>query len=280
MKLAAFGDIHSNHYAFEACLELAEKEHVDGILFLGDYVSDCPCPQVTLKLMREAMKKYPCRIIRGNREEYLLSHEENPDDGWKYNSRSGSLMYTFDNLAKEDLDFFRSLPRSMQVSIDGEEPFEICHGSMSKSRVMLLPGTPEADEAINEMNTRLLVCAHTHASFVLERRGKMVVNGGPIGVPSENRTDAGFVMLESRGGRWSVRQMRAKYDIEAELREFRESGFYEKANVWARAIAATLRTGGDYTMECLRLVDRYSKDSGLPFETEALWERAAEALGI
>ena len=45
MLIAAFGDIHSNHFALEACLDVVERMGIDGIVFLGDYVSDCPCPE-------------------------------------------------------------------------------------------------------------------------------------------------------------------------------------------------------------------------------------------
>jgi predicted phosphodiesterase len=47
MKLALLGDIHSNDLALKVCLEYCSKEGVEGYLFLGDYVSDCPEPQKT-----------------------------------------------------------------------------------------------------------------------------------------------------------------------------------------------------------------------------------------
>lgn len=279
MRIAAFGDIHSNHIALEACMDAVEKLGIDGILFLGDYVSDCACPQKTLSMLREIAGRHRCWFIRGNREEYMMDHADGLNE-WKDNSRTGSLLYTYENLTSEDIEWFRSLPISMRVRTDRAEPFEICHGSMTKTRIMLLPGRPEEDEVLAQMRTKLLVCAHTHHAFIAEKGGRTIVNGGALGLPTDGDSAASFAVIESSNVGRTAGLRRVRYDVEAVIREFHESGFMERGRVWAWAMAATLRTGRDYSMECLRLVGKYSADSGLPFEEEALWLRAAEKLGL
>ena len=74
MRLAVFSDVHSNHYALEACLKEAEKQKADGYIFLGDYISDCANPHETMKLIYRAKQEMPCWFVRGNREEYVLNH--------------------------------------------------------------------------------------------------------------------------------------------------------------------------------------------------------------
>lgn len=37
MKIAVMGDIHSNHVAFETCINHALDRNVDEFIFLGDY---------------------------------------------------------------------------------------------------------------------------------------------------------------------------------------------------------------------------------------------------
>ena len=88
MKLAVLADIHSNHHALKDCISHALEKNADEFLFLGDYVSDCPCPQKTMQIIYEMRKKYRCHFIRGNREDYMLNHRENPDEGWTYCSAS------------------------------------------------------------------------------------------------------------------------------------------------------------------------------------------------
>ena len=94
MKLAVMGDIHSNHIALETCIAHALERDVDEFLFIGDYISDCPYPQKTMKVIYDMNRKYRCTFIRGNREDYMLSHRKNPQDRWKYCSASGNLLYT------------------------------------------------------------------------------------------------------------------------------------------------------------------------------------------
>lgn len=70
------GDIHSNHYALETCIKHALDQKADEFLFLGDYISDCPCPQKTMQIIYEMQKNYKCFFIRGNREDYMLQHKK------------------------------------------------------------------------------------------------------------------------------------------------------------------------------------------------------------
>lgn len=279
MRIAAFGDIHSNHIALEACLNAVERIGVDGIVFLGDYVSDCACPQKTLALLRETADRYSCWFIRGNREEYMIDHADRLNE-WFDNSQSGSLLYTYENLTGKDIEWFRNLPIAMQINIDGAAPFEICHGAPWKTRVMLLPGTPHVDEVLAQMKTNLMLCAHTHEAFIIEKDGKTIVNGGALGLPTNGDNAAAFAVIEYAFGRWQPTLMRVEYDVDAVVREFRESGFMERGHVWARAMAQTLISSKDYTMECLELVGKYAKETDLPFHAEELWERAAAELGL
>ncbi len=39
MKIAVMGDIHSNHIAFETCINHALERNVDEFIFLGDYIA-------------------------------------------------------------------------------------------------------------------------------------------------------------------------------------------------------------------------------------------------
>jgi len=82
---------------------------VDEFLFLGDYISDCPYPQKTMKVIYEMREKYRCFFIRGNREDYMLNHRKNPENNWTYCSASGNLLYTYENLSEKDFDFYEKM---------------------------------------------------------------------------------------------------------------------------------------------------------------------------
>lgn len=128
-KLIVIADIHSNYVALESAFETVEKINPDGIIFLGDYVTDFPYPQRTMKLLYKFQSAYKCWFLRGNREDYLLQHRKNQNDGWCYSSSVGSLLYTYENLTTADLDFFADLPICSEIIIDGEPVISTCHGS-------------------------------------------------------------------------------------------------------------------------------------------------------
>lgn len=280
MRIAALGDIHGNHFALEACLEQIEKMNIKTIAFLGDYITDCPYPEKTIKLLKSAQEKYHTYFVRGNREDYMISHHLNPNDGWTYGSRYGSLLYTYEHLTSEDIEWFQSMPESMPVHIHDTEDFEICHGSLQTNRCLLLPDSPEWEETPSIMKTNLLLCAHSHKSFIHEQQGKRIVNGGSVGLNVQGGTDAEFAIIEYTGNAWLPQLVRVKYDIDSAVKEFYESGLIEKANVWARAIMNIMKTGRHYAMECLQTVNRMKAEMNIEQDEEYLWESVALSLGI
>lgn len=92
-RIALMSDIHGNYKALEAFLKYIESNPVDGIICLGDYVTDAPYPQRLMSLLYTMKEQYPCYLLRGNREEYLLENLGNCK-GWKPSSANGILLYT------------------------------------------------------------------------------------------------------------------------------------------------------------------------------------------
>ena len=91
MQVAVLSDIHSNYRALEAVLAECEKRQIKDYLFLGDYVTDCAYPRKTMELLRETERRWNCKFIRGNREEYLLRHRVSGENGWQKGSANGAL---------------------------------------------------------------------------------------------------------------------------------------------------------------------------------------------
>ena len=280
MRIAALGDIHSNHFALEACMDWIYKNDIDGIAFLGDYVSDCPYPQKTMQIIRNIPCEYKTWFVRGNREDYMLFHKRNLTESWQYNSQSGSLLYTYENLSDSDLRFFEAMPIGMEVKLDGYPPFSICHGSMQSSCELFYDNSPEIKSIAREMTTKLLICAHCHKQYIYTKGAKTILNAGTVGVPSHGDTDAQMAIIESNGGEWSVQTVAVPYDREAVINEFYESGLIKKANVWSRTIIAVIKTGRHYNSECVQLVKRLCKELGREFSDEEIWQMVASELDI
>lgn len=142
MKIGIISDIHSNIYAFKACTEYLEKQGCKEYIFLGDYISDTPYARETLDYLYEFVKMHTCHLLRGNREEYMLTQQEArkkkcTEQMWISNSASGNLLYTYGQLVDKDFDFFQSLPITFVYEKEGYPSITCCHGSPANSRELL-----------------------------------------------------------------------------------------------------------------------------------------------
>lgn len=285
MKIAVLSDIHSNYHAFKACIDYALSDKICHFLFLGDYVSDCAYSQKTMQLLYYLKRHYQCWFVKGNREEYLLQHETNAEDVWKIpSSATGSLLYTYQDLLKEDLDFFKSMKISDCMRLDGYPAFWYCHGSMDNTRGDLRFTSNNIDMILEEMPVSILVCGHTHMQGIYEKNGKRIVNVGSVGIPWLYHGNAQFAILRGNHDSWDVQLIQLEYNKKQAVLELYESGLMHKANIWAKLVEETLLTGIDRSRKCLDVALGICKEkegiaswSSLP---ECYWEEAAKELGI
>lgn len=279
MKLAVIGDIHANHTALKRCLEWIYENSFDGMIFLGDYVTDCPYPQKTVDILRSIPKEYRTWFIRGNRDDYLLEYRKCPC-GWKYGSKTGNLLYTYENLSPEALDWLANMPQETVVEIDGYPSIQAMHRPSYHTFLQKQPPVELLAKTISEMAQPVLVCAHSHVPLVYQHADKLIVNSGPLGIMNEGITDARFAVLEYKD-RWHGSIVSLPYDIEAACAEFEPSGILAKAGIWAIAVRQMLRTGFEYSVECLdelhRLLELYPDKTEYD---EDMWTLAANNIGL
>ena len=94
MKIGLISDIHGNKKALDAVLEQLEKENIDKIICLGDFVGGAPMSEeVVQKIINMGQKVI---AVRGNRERYIIEgmpkivHDEKvkvSDEQFKRNER-------------------------------------------------------------------------------------------------------------------------------------------------------------------------------------------------
>ncbi len=285
MKIGVFSDIHSNYHGFRACYDEAVKRGVNQFLFLGDYVSDCAYPEKTMELLYQIRDRYPCHFIRGNREDYLLNHQKGAEDGWTTpSSATGGLLYTYEHLKKEDLKFFENMEISGKMQIEGYPEFYYCHGTLENTKGVFHLGSEKAKELLDNLDTDLIICGHTHKQGLFRYKGKTHVNAGSVGVPWDYDGDAQFSILHGIHGQWEAELIQLNYDKSLAVKELYESHLNEIARVWTKLVEKTLITGKDYSRLCLTAaIEKWEKSGGngtwsmLP---EKYWEEAVEELGL
>ena len=59
MKLAVISDLHGNYYALSEVMEFLRRQQIDGIIGLGDFVTDGPSPQRMMGVLREMQEEFP-----------------------------------------------------------------------------------------------------------------------------------------------------------------------------------------------------------------------------
>ncbi|MBQ4088847.1 MAG: metallophosphoesterase [Clostridia bacterium] len=281
MRIALISDIHGNHMAFEAVLRHVRETGVDGIAFLGDYVTDFPGSHKVLEMVREACREWQCWVLKGNREDYLLEHRHGRTPAWRKGTAFGSLLYAYNDLTEADLDYIENLPYTMDVRIDGVKPFTICHSSPRGSRDPICHNEPQIAECLELIKTDYMFCGHQHVVRTYCHMHKRAYFVGSVGLCDAMAGHAQFAYAEYEAGQWLVKSALVPYDAEAAISEFGPSGYDDHAREWAKAIKYMARTGYDACIELVRraniLAGSIREDGGIP---EKYWQQAAKDMGL
>lgn len=272
-KAAVFSDIHSNYHAFYACFEDAKVQGADCFIFLGDYVSDLASPRECLDLIYKIQSLYPTICLRGNRERYMLEHEAGITC-FSRGSKSGSLLYTFEQLQQRDLDFFRSLRPCTNVDLNGIL-FEIAHAFQDNDRCYFEGDDEKLGEIVTQMAYNYLLTGHSHRQYIRHRDGKTVINPGSIGVPMPSGGLSQYVLLDFHNGIVNCILRSVSYDIAATVHAQFESGLIEYAKYWAIAVLHDVITGRECAIGLLEQVSR----TGDVYDEEN-WHNAAVHQGL
>lgn len=279
LKFAVISDIHGNYKALEAFLEYIGLHPVDGIISLGDYVTDGPYPERTMKLIYEMTERYVCYMVRGNREDYLLNNPGNWQ-GWKPSSVNGMLYYTYRHITEKDLAFFASMPTEREVSPEGYPVLYLCHGTPGRVR-----GNVHVEEGLKEKVMKAfsydyLLGGHSHHQETDVIEGKTYINPGSLGFAIDGVGRHGqFAMLTGYEDRWITDFLSIPYDVESYLKDFRESGLEEEGMVLYKAEKKSLLTGVNYFYKAIVAMEEEAEKRGLNSMTdlpEEAWEKLVE----
>lgn len=273
MRTAVFSDIHSNFPALEACFRDARNRGAECFLFLGDFVSDLSYPRETMDLIYRIREEFPCYFVRGNREDYMLRCWAG-EAVFLPGSKSGSLLYTYQNLRQEDLDFFRSLPIYRQIEIDGL-PLEIAHAERETDRRVYTEEDPHVDAVFSDMRTRLMFTGHSHRQYIRQKENKTLINPGSLGIPQGQPGYAQYALADISREVIECRLCRVSYDVGCVIRNQYESGLAALARFWSVSILNNLITGKNPMLELLTMVEAQSGT-----QDEGIWESSARTLGL
>lgn len=281
MKIGIISDIHSNIVALKACIEYLESIPCDEYFFLGDYVSDTPYTRETMDFLYDFMTKASCHFLRGNREEYMLTQKEviaenREKERWSWNSASGNLLFTYEQLSEKDFLFFQSMPITFKYERANYPAITCCHGSPESTRELLLIDRDNTLAWLEKIDTEYLISAHTHFPGEMQQNGKHYFNPGCVGIAIGDYGFAQCMFLEDviENGRleWKPTFLKIPYDHKKVVEDIRKSGLLDKAPWFINSNIHTLLTGIDHSAEMVHTALDKAKET----DEEVAWPRIEE----
>lgn len=273
MRVAVLSDIHSNYYAFKACYEDAIKCGAEIFIFLGDYISDLSVPQRTMDLVYEIQAKYPTICLRGNREGYMLDCESGKSSFIR-GSKSGSLLFTYENLRKKNLEFIRGLKISDTIEIEGVR-IEIAHAAMDNDRHYFDSNDGHTADIFPQMKCGYLLTGHSHKQYIQRDAGKTIINPGSVGIPQGGTQHPKYALLDIANGNISCQLREVPYDMTDAIHSQFASGLVDYAKYWAIGILYDIITGEECVLKLLETVEKTGD-----FANEEVWRLSAIGLGM
>ena len=220
IKVAIISDIHGNSVALKEVLKDAKLNNVDEYIFSGDLVNDLPFGNETL----EIVKKTSDKVLKGNKEQYLIEFEEEKYD-WK-NIQFKNTRFMYDELTEENKAYIRKLPHCISIEYEGVKLL-VAHGSPKSVEELLNRRFKDLIEKyVEELDADALIFGHTHEPMWYEYiNGKLVLNAGCAGVSPHYVGKAEYVILSINNGKIENIDLRlVDYDIEKVKQKIIESG--------------------------------------------------------
>jgi putative phosphoesterase len=205
VKIGLFSDVHGNHVALAAALNVLQE--VDAYFFLGDLAGYYPFINQCLELWPNK----PLWAVRGNHDQVLLDCLENhspPSDD--YQRRYGSALHRAQReLTPDGRRLILSWPREQTIELQGAV-IGIMHGAPWDSlEGRVYPDFKDWDR-FAEVAADIIVLGHTHYPLQKTYQGKLIVNPGSVGQPRDQSTGACCASLDLDSG--EVQHWRVPYD--------------------------------------------------------------------
>lgn len=231
MKIALFADVHGNKAALEAVLDDIDRQHPDAIICAGDAVNPFPESEAVWKILRA--RNIP--VVRGNHEEYMLAYyqpDRNPDI--RRLIRFMPARFTARQLSTQTVTEIDALPLTHTIAGPDGDDVLVCHASPLRADRSFAAGI-DADmtAALAHVPAKTIAGGHVHMQWQMRWRDKFLVLTGSAGQPFGDTTDAQYLMLTHRNGKWHAAHRTVPYNLSATVRAITESDFLKEGGPMA-----------------------------------------------
>ena len=105
------------------------------------------------------------------------------------------------------------------------------------------PDNERTKQLMQECDTNVILCGHTHIQQTIEHAGKVVYNPGALGVSLYAQGKAQFMILTGEQGAWSAEYVSLSYDVERVIQDLHTAGLDVYAPSWSTVTEDLLRYG-------------------------------------
>ncbi len=226
MKIALISDIHANLPALEAVLRHARRREAEAVWNAGDLVGYGPFPDAVVQRLREE----EVVSIVGNYDLKMLEILAKEEDWRKKKGpeKTFAFRWAHDQLSLESRQYLSFLPHEIRWTVEGRRVL-ITHASpasnkehltyyTSKKRLRKLAKMADAD---------IVICGHSHRSFVRTINGVLFLNPGSVGRPDDGDPRASYALLTLTPESLDVHHYRVDYEVGTTVSALRQRGLPE-----------------------------------------------------
>lgn len=216
-EIYVISDIHSNVKALSSVLQQIRK---DALIFCtGDIVGYYNKPNEVC----EMLQRRGVHCIRGNHDDYVLSHSKLPHNAdLKYKT-----SWTSRELTSENTSWLRDLPDRLDLLWNspelpsGKVEITFVHGSIFSNEDRLYPDT-DLSPYIFE-NSDVFIGGHTHHPMSRTYGNKLFMNPGSVGQPRDRIPGASFAKLSRHLLHFELQ--RCLFDVAELQKDLQAEGF-------------------------------------------------------
>jgi predicted phosphodiesterase len=212
MRIAVFGDIHSNCIALKCLFKEISKYNVNHLIITGDIFGYYPWASETFLLIKKI--GLPITSILGNHDQFILDKIANPN-------LKLSLSY-WPAIEQNSYQLLSQNPEAINwlMSMDYKTEFRSNHFTYK-----IFHGTP--DDPLNgryypdnqdkyswfpEKNS-MIILGHTHYPInKKEKTGGFIINPGSVGQPRDGNVDPSWILIDE--DKEKIELLRFSYNIE------------------------------------------------------------------
>ncbi|MCA9932793.1 MAG: metallophosphoesterase family protein [Ardenticatenaceae bacterium] len=222
MKIAVLSDIHGNLPALQTVAHHIEQWHPDHVVVAGDFINRGPQSPACWQLIQTKAASQGWQIIKGNHEDYVISHQQPQPTTKALEELSRVSKWTYQQLngAVNDL---AALPDQISLADPNGDEVRVCHASMSHNRDGLYSHQDEATLRQKiAPSPAVFITAHTHMPFVRPVNGCLIVNAGSVGTPADGDGRASYTQLTYTRHGWQATIIRLPYNYDQTKQDYYE----------------------------------------------------------